>query len=304
MTTTKRGRAPSATDAVLGAAVAPSLPADKAANGKHLELKKKDGVNRDRRDSNGNGEADVAKGAKEPPPPPAGTEAALSPPLSTSAAAAAAPAAGPSSSSSSSPFWAAVERDALAALVAPEPVERFLSETWERKPAVFRATEERRALVERGELFTKRAFDAVVAALEARLGCLVGANSYLTPGGSRGLAPHWDDVEVFVLQVEGAKAWKVWGWGGGGRGKEEGEEASRVPLGARVPAAAKRDAPPRPYKLPAPTSLPPAPPAAPPPPPPPPRRASSSFRSTPVPMRTSSGALSSSLPALLLFALS
>ena len=359
MTTTKRNRAPSATDAAV--AVPPSLPADREANGKHLAVKKKD-----RRDSNGNGEANVvAKGAAKEPPPPAGTEATLSsPPLST-----------PAASSSSAPFWAAVERDALAALVAPEPVERFLSETWERRPAVFRATEERRALVgERGELFTKQAFDAVVAAsnaaaagarkgaaaaaaaagaegdepsppplsppppppppppallfgrdvcasryrrgarenlggdfgapvtaaalrrlyggesereeedegkddssssppsssrppppslkatlqvhqpqrwcdaswrlvaaLEARLGCLVGANSYLTPADSRGLAPHWDDVEVFVLQVEGAKAWKVWGWGKGKEEQGEGGRHRRKGVGAPLASAPSGD---------------------------------------------------------------
>ena len=58
-------------------------------------------------------------------------------------------------------------------------------------------------------------FDAeawrVVAALERDLGCLVGTNSYLTPpGGARGLAPHWDDVDVWVVQVEGRKHWTVY----------------------------------------------------------------------------------------------
>ena len=58
-------------------------------------------------------------------------------------------------------------------------------------------------------------FDAeawrVVAALERDLGCLVGTNSYLTPpGGAQGLAPHWDDVDVWVVQVEGRKHWTVY----------------------------------------------------------------------------------------------
>ena len=147
MTTTKRGRAPSATD--TAAAVPPSLPSDKSANGKRLAAKIKDDAARERRNSHGNVEE-----AKEPPPPPAGAAAVASPP-------------GAPPFASSSPFWSAVERDALAALVAPEPVEKFLSETWERRPGVFRATEGRRALVERGEVFTKRALDAVVAAAEA-----------------------------------------------------------------------------------------------------------------------------------------
>jgi hypothetical protein len=42
------------------------------------------------------------------------------------------------------------------------------------------------------------------AALEAAMGCLVGCNAYVTPGGTQGLAPHHDDVEIFVCQAEGA----------------------------------------------------------------------------------------------------
>lgn len=34
----------------------------------------------------------------------------------------------------------------------------------------------------------------IVAALEAQLGCLVGCNSYITPGGTQGLAPVWEAV--------------------------------------------------------------------------------------------------------------
>jgi lysine-specific demethylase/histidyl-hydroxylase NO66 len=41
-------------------------------------------------------------------------------------------------------------------------------------------------------------------------GCLVGANCYLTPPGSQGLAPHYDDIEAFVLQLEGRKRWRIY----------------------------------------------------------------------------------------------
>ncbi|KAI1720601.1 cupin superfamily protein domain-containing protein [Ditylenchus destructor] len=38
----------------------------------------------------------------------------------------------------------------------------------------------------------------------------VGANNYLTPANSAGFAPHWDDVDAFLLQTEGRKHWKVY----------------------------------------------------------------------------------------------
>ncbi|GMR57866.1 hypothetical protein PMAYCL1PPCAC_28061, partial [Pristionchus mayeri] len=40
--------------------------------------------------------------------------------------------------------------------------------------------------------------------------CFVGANTYLTPMGASGFAPHWDEIDAFLLQVEGRKYWRVW----------------------------------------------------------------------------------------------
>ncbi|XP_055638168.1 bifunctional lysine-specific demethylase and histidyl-hydroxylase NO66 [Toxorhynchites rutilus septentrionalis] len=40
--------------------------------------------------------------------------------------------------------------------------------------------------------------------------CMTGANFYLTPPNSQGFAPHYDDIEAFVLQVEGRKHWKLY----------------------------------------------------------------------------------------------
>jgi bifunctional lysine-specific demethylase and histidyl-hydroxylase NO66 len=40
--------------------------------------------------------------------------------------------------------------------------------------------------------------------------CMVGTNVYLTPPNSQGFAPHYDDIEAFVLQLEGAKHWRVY----------------------------------------------------------------------------------------------
>jgi len=39
---------------------------------------------------------------------------------------------------------------------------------------------------------------------------LVGSNVYITPAGSQGLPPHYDDVEVFILQLEGEKHWRLY----------------------------------------------------------------------------------------------
>jgi lysine-specific demethylase/histidyl-hydroxylase NO66 len=63
--------------------------------------------------------------------------------------------------------------------------------------------------------------------LEEHWGCGAGANVYLTPGNSQGFAPHYvrayllhacatpdtrkqDDIEAFVIQLEGRKRWRVY----------------------------------------------------------------------------------------------
>lgn len=38
-------------------------------------------------------------------------------------------------------------------------------------------------------------------------------NIYLTPPDSQGFKPHWDTHDVFVLQVEGSKLWRIYGGG-------------------------------------------------------------------------------------------
>ncbi|XP_062870073.1 ribosomal oxygenase 2 [Trichomycterus rosablanca] len=46
--------------------------------------------------------------------------------------------------------------------------------------------------------------------LESFFGALVGSNVYITPEKSQGLPPHYDDVEVFILQLEGQKHWRLY----------------------------------------------------------------------------------------------
>ncbi|KAI6190333.1 Bifunctional lysine-specific demethylase and histidyl-hydroxylase [Aphelenchoides bicaudatus] len=46
--------------------------------------------------------------------------------------------------------------------------------------------------------------------LQDMFNCFVGANCYYTPKGSSGFAPHFDDIDAFLIQTEGQKHWKVY----------------------------------------------------------------------------------------------
>ena len=50
----------------------------------------------------------------------------------------------------------------------------------------------------------------MLATLQDHFGCFVGSNAYLTPPNSQGFAPHYDDIEAFILQVEGKKHWRLY----------------------------------------------------------------------------------------------
>lgn len=51
---------------------------------------------------------------------------------------------------------------------------------------------------------------AFISLMEREFNCYCGLNSYWTPAASQGFAPHYDDVDVFLLQVEGEKIWKLY----------------------------------------------------------------------------------------------
>ena len=44
-------------------------------------------------------------------------------------------------------------------------------------------------------------FWRIISALEETFQALVGANIYWTPKNTQGLAPHWDAIDAFVIQV-------------------------------------------------------------------------------------------------------
>jgi len=46
--------------------------------------------------------------------------------------------------------------------------------------------------------------------LDEALHMQVGANSYYTPKRTQGFAPHYDDVDVLVIQTEGSKRWRLY----------------------------------------------------------------------------------------------
>lgn len=48
---------------------------------------------------------------------------------------------------------------------------------------------------------------AFIGCMEREFNCYCGVNSYWTPASSQGFAPHYDDVDVFLVQLEGEKMW-------------------------------------------------------------------------------------------------
>lgn len=62
--------------------------------------------------------------------------------------------------------------------------------------------------VSRIQKFAARIFD-LCHGLEAELSYGVSANAYLTPAASQGMPAHYDDHDVIVLQIDGAKEWRV-----------------------------------------------------------------------------------------------
>lgn len=46
--------------------------------------------------------------------------------------------------------------------------------------------------------------------LEEVFSCHVQTNIYLTPQGNQGFPPHYDNHDVFIMQISGAKAWRLY----------------------------------------------------------------------------------------------
>ncbi len=55
-----------------------------------------------------------------------------------------------------------------------------------------------------------RAIASLAHSIEAELNFPVQVNAYVTPPGSRGLVPHYDDHDVLILQIDGSKLWHLY----------------------------------------------------------------------------------------------
>jgi hypothetical protein len=55
-----------------------------------------------------------------------------------------------------------------------------------------------------------RAIASLCHSIEVELNFPVQANAYITPPGSQGLVPHFDDHDVLILQIQGCKVWHLY----------------------------------------------------------------------------------------------
>jgi hypothetical protein len=55
-----------------------------------------------------------------------------------------------------------------------------------------------------------RAIAALARSIEAELNFPIQVNAYITPPGSQGLVPHYDDHDVLILQIQGSKIWHLY----------------------------------------------------------------------------------------------
>ncbi|MDP1914022.1 cupin domain-containing protein [Brevundimonas sp.] len=78
------------------------------------------------------------------------------------------------------------------------------------------------------------ALAAFCRAVEQVFSCHVQTNIYLTPPGSQGFHTHYDNHDVFVLQIEGEKTWRLYDRPVASPYRGERFEADRHPVGEPV----------------------------------------------------------------------
>jgi ribosomal protein L16 Arg81 hydroxylase len=55
-----------------------------------------------------------------------------------------------------------------------------------------------------------RAIASLAHSIEAELNFPIQVNAYITAPASQGLAPHYDDHDIFILQIQGSKIWHLY----------------------------------------------------------------------------------------------
>lgn len=53
-------------------------------------------------------------------------------------------------------------------------------------------------------------FASLTLGLSRALGCVTGANVYVTPGAGQGFGVHWDTHDTVIVQIAGTKHWRVY----------------------------------------------------------------------------------------------
>eukprot|EP00873_Tetraselmis_striata_P000117 jgi/Tetstr1/420381/TSEL_011497.t1 len=93
--------------------------------------------------------------------------------------------------------------------------EQSKAEHWMGGAARLAAAEAQRAfeagftIAIRGLAYRSEGARALVSEIGAEVGLFAGVNAYLTPPGATGLPAHYDDHDVLVLQLSGAKLWRL-----------------------------------------------------------------------------------------------
>jgi hypothetical protein len=107
-----------------------------------------------------------------------------------------------------------LRHDMLRLVVAGDPVDpaRYLSPDGRVLPTAVAEAYLRGATIILPQLHRSMAAVAdLCSALEGEFSARVQANSYLTPASAQGLEPHYDQHDVFILQIYGTKTWRLYG---------------------------------------------------------------------------------------------
>jgi len=93
----------------------------------------------------------------------------------------------------------------------PVPPESYLDEAGRIDPAALARAYQNGSTIVLNELHeTVPELGSFCRAVERAFSCRVSTNIYLTPAANQGFSPHYDNHDVFVVQVSGRKLWRLW----------------------------------------------------------------------------------------------